>query len=96
MNWQTCENLVKWLDALQAKLQTHMCHIENHHVSLWMMPHRNFEHCGRLYVFLIYCCIVLRFGTMLTWEFHNIFIVHGKHIDVGCTITRLCGVEILS
>jgi hypothetical protein len=23
------------------------CHIGNHHVSLWMMPHKNSEHCNR-------------------------------------------------
>jgi len=72
-------------------------HIGNHHVPLWMMPHTNSEHCSRLYIdfLFIFGCIVLCFGTMLTWGFHNIFIVHGKHIDVGCTMVRLCGVEIL-
>ncbi len=47
-----------------------------------------------------FCCIVLCFGTTLAWGFHNIFIVHGndhgKHIDVGGTMARLCGVKILS
>jgi hypothetical protein len=40
------------------------------------------------------------FGTTLAWGFHNIFIVHGKghgkHIDIGCTMVGLCGVDILS
>jgi hypothetical protein len=50
-----------------------------------------------LYIdFFIFCCVVLCFGIMLTWGFHNIFIVHGKHIDVGCTMAGMCGVEILS
>jgi hypothetical protein len=26
MNWQTCENLVEWLSALQTKLLSHMPH----------------------------------------------------------------------
>ncbi len=33
---------------------------------------------------------------MLAWGSHNIFIIHGKHINVGCTMARLCGVKILS
>ncbi len=37
---------------------------------------------------------------MLEWRFHNIFIVHGKshgkHTNVGCTMARLCGVDIMS
>jgi hypothetical protein len=33
---------------------------------------------------------------MLTWGFHNIFFVHGKHIDVGCTMAALCGVKVMS
>jgi hypothetical protein len=47
-----------------------------------------------------FCCIVLCFGTALARGFHNIFTVHGKghgkHIDVGCTMVGLCGVEFLS
>ncbi len=47
-----------------------------------------------------FCCIVLCFSIMLAWGFHNIFIVHGKghgkHIDVGCTMVGLCGVNFLS
>jgi hypothetical protein len=80
---------------------SHICQIGNHHVSLWMMPHKNSKHCNRLYIDLfIFCCFVLCFGTTLAWGFHNIFIVHGKghgkHIDVGCTMAGLCGVEIFS
>jgi hypothetical protein len=33
---------------------------------------------------------------MLAWGFHNIFIVHGTHIDVGCTMVGLCGIKIMS
>jgi hypothetical protein len=33
---------------------------------------------------------------MLAWGFHNILIVHGKHINVGCTMVGLFGVEIMS
>jgi hypothetical protein len=33
---------------------------------------------------------------MLAWAFYNILIVHGKHIDVGCTMVGLFGVEIMS
>ncbi len=47
-------------------------------------------------LFFIFCCIVLCFGTTLAWGFHNIFIVHGKHTNVGCTMARLFGVKILS
>jgi hypothetical protein len=80
----------------------HICQIGDHHVSLWMMPHKNSEHYGRLYIifnFLLHCLI---FCTMLALGFHNIFIIHGngeghgKHIDVGCTMVGLCGVEIMS
>ncbi len=65
------------------------------------MPHKNSEHYGRFYIdFFIFCCIVLCFGTTLTWGFHNIFIVHGKghgkHTNVVCTMVRLCGVKIPS
>jgi len=73
----------------------HICHIGNHHVSLWTMFLKNFKHCNRLYIFFIFCCIVLCFDTTLTWGFHNIFIVHGKHTNVGCTMARLFGVKIL-
>ncbi len=95
-SWQTCEDLVECLSTLQAKLLSHTCHIGNHHVSLWMMLQRNSEHCNRLYVdFYFFCWIFLCFGITLAWGFHNIFIVHGKHINVGCTMAGLCKVEIL-
>jgi hypothetical protein len=44
--------------------------------------------------------VALSYVLVLTWGFHNIFIVHGKghgkHTDVGCAMARLCGVEIMS
>ncbi len=30
------------------------------------------------------------------WGLCNIFIVHGKHTNVGCTMARLCGAKIVS
>ncbi len=36
------------------------------------------------------------FGTTLAQGFHNIFIVHGKHTNVGCTMAGLYGIEIMS
>jgi len=33
---------------------------------------------------------------MLMWGLCNIFIVHGKHTNVGFTMAGLCGAEILS
>jgi len=33
---------------------------------------------------------------MLMWGLCNIFIVHGKCTNVGCTMARLCGAKILS
>ncbi len=36
-----------------------ICHIENHHVSLCMMPHQNFEHCGRLYIDFLFFVALL-------------------------------------
>jgi hypothetical protein len=33
---------------------SHICHIGNQNVSLWMMPHKNFEHCSRLYIDIIF------------------------------------------
>ncbi len=95
MSWQTCEDFVEWLSAIQASYFC-ICHIGNHHVSLRVMPFKNFEHCNRLYIdFFIFCCIGLCFGIMLAGGSHNIFIVHGKHINVGCTMAGLCKVEIL-
>jgi hypothetical protein len=75
-----------------------ICQIGDHHVSLWMMPHKNSKHCGRLYTdFLFFVYIVLCFSTMLALRFHNIFIIHGKghgkHTDVGCTMVGLCGLK---
>ncbi len=72
-----------WVPYKQSS--SHICHIGNHHVSLWM-PHRNSEHWGRLYVFknfvtLFYVCVLC-----LTWGLRNVFIVHDKHIDVRCTM----------
>jgi hypothetical protein len=31
-----------WVPYIQSSFC--ICHIGNHHVSLWMMPHKNFEH----------------------------------------------------
>jgi hypothetical protein len=62
-----------------------------------MMPHKNSKHCGKLYIdFLFFVTLFYVFGIALAWGLHNIFIVHGKHTNVGCTMARLCGVEILS
>jgi hypothetical protein len=49
MNQQTCENLVEWLSALWQSFSC-ICQIGDHHVSLWMMPHKNSKHCGKLYI----------------------------------------------
>jgi hypothetical protein len=38
-----------------GQISYHKCHIGNHFISLWMIPHNNFEHRGGLYiVFLIF------------------------------------------
>ncbi len=88
-----------WMPCGQSFFR--ICQIGDHHVSLWMMPHKNFEHCGRLYIdFYFFCCIVFYSGTTLAWGFHNIFILHGKchgkHINIGSTMARLCEVKIMS
>jgi hypothetical protein len=72
-----------------ARLETNMFHCE------WC-PTRTLNIVVGWTLIFYLCCIVLCFGTTLAWGFHNIFIVHGKHIDVGYTMARLCGVEILS
>jgi len=79
----------------------HICQIRNHHVSLWMMPHKSSKYCNRLYIdlfFLLHCFKTI--PRIFYLGFHNLFIVHGKghgkHIDVGSTMVGLCGVEILS
>jgi len=53
----------------------HICQIGNHHVSLWMMPHKNSEHCSRLYIdfcFWIHCLKTI--PKIFYLRFHNIFI----------------------
>jgi hypothetical protein len=45
---------------------------------------------------LFFGCIILCFCIILAWGLHNIFIIHGKHTNVGCTMAWLCGAEILS
>jgi hypothetical protein len=83
-----------WMPYRQS--YSRICHIGNHHVSLWMMLHRNFEHYGKLYIDLFFCCIILCFGITLAWGFQNIFIIHGKHTNVRCTMAGMCGVQIMS
>jgi hypothetical protein len=91
VSWQICEDSVEWLSAMRAKLLLHMPHFIVNDAP------QNSKHYDRLYIyFLIFCCIVLCFGTTLARGFHNIFIVHGKHTNVGCTMAGLCGVEIMS
>ncbi len=75
---------------------SHICQIGDHHVSLWMMPHKGFEHCSRLQIdfcFWLHCLKTI--PKFFYLGFHNIFIVHGvghgKHLDVGCTMAGLCG-----
>jgi hypothetical protein len=62
-NQQTCEYLVEWLSALQQSFSC-ICQIGDHHVSLWMMPHKNSEHCGRLYINFL-CFVALSFVLVL-------------------------------
>ncbi len=69
----------------------------DHHVSLWMMPHRNPNiaiGCTLIFIILLHCFVFWYY--VFVWGFYNIFIVHGKHIDVGRTMARLYGVEIMS
>jgi hypothetical protein len=61
MSWQTCEDLVEWLSAIQASYSC-IWHIGNHHVSLRMMPLKNFEHCNSytlIFLFFIALAFVL-------------------------------------
>jgi hypothetical protein len=54
---------------------SHICQIGNHHVSLWMMPHKSFEHCSRLYIdfcFWLHCLNMI--PKIFYLGFHNILL----------------------
>ncbi len=63
---------MEWLNALQVSCSC-ICQIGDHHVSLWMMPHKNFEHCGRMYidflffVTLFYVLVLGQLGDSITY-----------------------------
>ncbi len=71
-------------------------HIGNHYVYCGCCPTRTSSITVGCTLILFFCCIVLCFGIMLTRGFHNIFIVHDKHINVSYTMAGLCGVHFFS